>query len=107
MFSKNPECLSFHDYNHQNLLVLLLTSKPQALRLREELLNTDVKELFLPFTREPEVELEAEDLEPPKQPNKFLKTLLNPPLSLATLPLEAQEILLGTPLLLNPPSISV
>lgn len=91
----------------QNLRLPLLTSSAQALRLREVLLNTDVKELPLPFILESVLELEADDLDPPKQPNKLLKTRLKPPLSLATLPLDAHEILLGTPLLLNPPSISV
>lgn len=51
---------------------------------------------------------EEEDLNLPKNEKMLRKALpSDPPLSLDRLRLDAHEILLGAPLLLNPPSISV
>nr|GMD52902.1 uncharacterized protein LOC109168119 [Ipomoea batatas] len=52
-------------------------------------------------------ELELEETAPPKHENTLSNALLTPPFLRDIFPLVPREILLGTPLLLNPPSISV
>lgn len=94
-------------------LTILLQWKSQSptaqplLNLRALLLKTEpIHSLRDDSDLNPEAEEEEEGTRP-KQATKFRRRPPIPPLSLDRLPREVHETLLGAPLLLNPPSISV